>query len=150
MSERGTWMTDFIYCGDTVTALREYFQAERCPDNKYFTVQELFEHQHCGAFCGRIGGMYPGEELHSMEGLIPEIEQIIKTPIRICVFAEDGSQIFEIDPAGDNGKLIEDKLLSDAEATVARMMKAVKLATYGKAGLTPVTKPTSAKCRRSK
>jgi len=106
MSERGTWMTDFIYCGETVTALREYFQAERCPDNKYFTVQDLFEHQHCGAFCGRIGGMYPGEELHSMEELVPEIKQIIKTPIRICVFAEDGSQIFEIEPAGDDGQAV--------------------------------------------
>lgn len=101
MSERGSWITEYIYCEETVAALKEYFEAQVCPRKKYFTVTTNKDVFGNSILAGRIGGLYMGEEIDCFENeMVPDIEKIIKAPVRICVLAEAGSRIFVIDPAG--------------------------------------------------
>jgi len=101
MSERGSWITEYIYCEDTYTALRKYFEANLCPENKYFTLSSDEDTFKRSILAGKIGGLYSGEEIVTFEHeMIPDIKEIIKVPVRICVLAESGSRIFEIEPIG--------------------------------------------------
>lgn len=101
MSERGSWCSEYIYCGDCAEALGRLLR-ER-DSGKYFSVHQIPSWQpgeQLPIFAGKIGGLYGGEELHLFEeGMVPEIAKVICHPVRFAVLAEDGERIFKIEPS---------------------------------------------------
>ena len=101
MSERGSFVTEFIHCNKCLDGIRKVLIGDR----KYLKSIEI---PHWGRgneklpiIAGKIGGLYGGEELHSFEfEFIPKIKKLICHEIRIAVLAETGERIFRITPQG--------------------------------------------------
>jgi hypothetical protein len=97
VSERGTWVTEFIYCDRCVEAFRKFLEDSVCADDesKYWSFRRLGEH----AFAGRISGMFPGEELQLFEyDIVPKLKEMLCHSLRIAVLADGGSEIFTVLP----------------------------------------------------
>lgn len=83
MSERGSWVTQYVYCDDCATALVEVLAKHYDP--KYLTVTRLSN----SIVAGKIGGLWAGEELNTFDiELRGEIEKAICHPLRIVVVPE--------------------------------------------------------------
>lgn len=98
MSERGSFVTQYIFCGKCLEAAKK----ELLSREKYL-CSEVLTHPRgeFGIIAGKVGGLYAGEELHTFENeLIPELSKIICHPMRIAVLAESGEQIFTVLPEG--------------------------------------------------
>jgi hypothetical protein len=93
MSERGTWVTEYIYCPGCVEQFKRFLVDTGCltDGSKYWSYVQLSP----WAFAGRISGLYAGEELHAWEHMVQEYGPMMCHPIRIAVLAENGSQIFQ-------------------------------------------------------
>lgn len=104
MSERGSFVTEYLYCEQCFKAAKKVLSGS----DKYFTgiaipswnqdsdVQEL------PIIAGKIGGLYPGEELDTFKAkLVPALAEVICHPLRIAVIAEQGEKIFTINPKQD-------------------------------------------------
>ena len=93
MSERGSFVTEFIYCKRCFEACKDVL----CKKEKHLWAMPLI-----GAFSeqpmisGRIGDTYPGGELVRMEfELIPLLESRLCHQVRIAVLADNGeSRVF--------------------------------------------------------
>lgn len=97
MSERGSFVTEYIYCNECLESVKSVLLAKQ----KYLCSEQLdyFEDSKLPIIAGKIGGGYGGEELHTFEfELMPEIEKLICHPVRVSVLAEVGSQIFTVNP----------------------------------------------------
>ena len=100
MSERGSFVTEYIYCNACFTAAknvllenRKYMCSVVIP-NWEDKVKEL------PIIAGKIGGLYSGEELVSFAvRLIPELEKVICHEMRVAVLADHGEQIFTAKPS---------------------------------------------------
>lgn len=104
MSERGSFVTEYIYCDKCLEACKRVLLA----NEKYLRgiIIPGWEglKEDLPIIAGKIGGLYGGEELHTFEWyLIPELQKTICHPLRIAVLAEDGEQIFRIDPTPQDG-----------------------------------------------
>jgi len=95
MSERGSFVTEYIYCEDCRVAAQSVLLGQ----TKYLC--SAFVHSWEGdegktlpIIAGKIGGLYPGEELHDMVGYIEELQPELCHDLRICVLAETGQEIF--------------------------------------------------------
>jgi hypothetical protein len=103
MSERGSFVTQYIYCGKCLEAVKEVL----CGNDKYFKTQQLdswIAGEKLPIIAGKAGGLYSGEELHSFEfEYAPQLESKICHPLRIAVLADDGQAIFQINPANQEG-----------------------------------------------
>ena len=119
MSERGSFVTEYIYCDKCFNVCKEVL----CKNHKYLkgvviptwenkpTLKEQFFHflrtkqfikqeRFLPIIAGKIAGSYENEECHEMEfNLIPEIQEKMceNHKIRISVLAEQGSAIYEFD-----------------------------------------------------
>jgi hypothetical protein len=108
MSERGSFVTEFVYCPKCLAALKQVLVDSR--HDKYlsgavltvdYTARGQPDHRNIPIIAGKVGGLYPGEELDQFRfWLIPDIEKTICHPVRIAVLADTGSEIFTITPAG--------------------------------------------------
>lgn len=99
MSERGTFITEFVYCKKCLDGIRKILIG----DGKYLKSVEIphwnDSNKPLPIIAGKIGGLYPGEELHTFEiEFIPQIKSLICHDIRIAVLAEQGERIFKITP----------------------------------------------------
>ena len=99
MSERGSFMTDYIYCSQCLKALKLIL----CEKTKSLCGSQLPSWQtgkRLPIIAGKIGGSYFGEEIHIFESeLIPKIKSIICHHVRIVVFADNGdAKIFTLEP----------------------------------------------------
>ena len=93
MSERGSFVTEYIYCDKCFEACKEVLKGE----DKWLNVQQIKE---LPIIAGKIGGMYPNEEIYDIENeYIPKIQEKMceNHKIRISVLAEQGSAIYEFD-----------------------------------------------------
>jgi hypothetical protein len=109
MSERGSFVTEFIYCEDCFEAAKKVLLSAE----KYFCSQVLigwdFTHPELPIIAGKIGGMYPGEEIDQFRNnLIPKLEKAICCDMRIVVLAEKGEAIFLIKPDDDREEVAND------------------------------------------
>jgi len=84
MSDRGTYITDFIYCSKCLFIVESAFKRQ----NFNFNGCEKFGLG--SGFCyGRISGLYSGEEIDIFENeILPEIENNLCHKVRICIFPE--------------------------------------------------------------
>lgn len=100
MSERGSFVTEYIYCDKCFAACKAVLLGRE----KYLcstVVPAWSEHEtELPIIAGKIGGLYGGEELHTFEfWLIPELGKVICHPVRLAVIAEQGQAFFTARPS---------------------------------------------------
>jgi hypothetical protein len=92
MSERGSFCTEYVYCGKCFDACRKVLLG----DVKYLNSQEIKE---LPIIAGKLGGSWAGVEFFDMEHeYIPAIQELMcdDCSLRICVHSECcGSVIYE-------------------------------------------------------
>ncbi|KKQ03952.1 MAG: hypothetical protein US15_C0073G0007 [Candidatus Moranbacteria bacterium GW2011_GWF1_36_4] len=98
MSERGSFVTEYVYCAKCFEAIKPILL-----DDEKFLCSRILPSWEPGQLlpiiAGKIGGLYLGEELHTFDFELNEkISKVICHPIRIAVLAETGEQIFLIKP----------------------------------------------------
>lgn len=96
MSERGTWITEHIYCAQCVERFQKFLDESGCltDANKYWSYVKSSP----WSFAGRISGLYAGEELHDWENMAEDLQKILCHNMRIAVLAENGSEVFTVKP----------------------------------------------------
>lgn len=99
MSERGTWLSGRIYCKECRLGFLRFLELTGAapPPCRHWSGLQFAP----GAFCGEIGGLYGGEELHYWETeLLEALGQQICHPVRIAVLADEGERMYEVRPKG--------------------------------------------------
>lgn len=108
MSERGSFVTEYIYCHECLEAAYEVLGRK----DKYLTgIQIPTWDDTSGAvpylpiIAGKIGGTWPGNEVFTFEEeLTVELGRVICHPLRVAVLGEKGERIFTILPTDDTQK----------------------------------------------
>lgn len=104
MSERGSFVTEYIYCDKCLEAACNVLTG----DEKYLMSTQV-PHWNKGdkplpIISGKIGGLYPGEEIDTFENeFVPKLEGSICHPLRVAVLAEKGERIFVVTPTTKEG-----------------------------------------------
>lgn len=99
MSERGSFTTQYIYCKKCLEAAKTVLTI----GDKYLHAVQIPSWKEgddpLPIISGKIGGMSSSEELLTFEyELAPELAKVICHPMRIAVLAEDGQEIFTVNP----------------------------------------------------
>ena len=100
MSERGSFVTEYVYCDECFEAAKKVLLGK----HKYLCSQVIETYdplllKNLNIIAGKIGGSYPSEEIDTFEfEFIPELEKTICHPLRIAVLAEVGEKIFFVEP----------------------------------------------------
>ena len=95
MSQRGSFVTEHIYCEKCLAAV----VAVLATDPHKYLWGTLLPFSADGPdpnfpiVAGKIGGLYAGEEIHEMERYIEELEPHLCHDIKIAVLAESGEAI---------------------------------------------------------
>lgn len=101
MSERGSFVTEYIYCERCLDAIKPILLRDskglRGTMMPSWTEAET---PFLPIIAGKIGESYPGGEMHAFEyGLLPRIASVICHPVRIAVLADNGdSAVFTAEP----------------------------------------------------
>jgi len=102
MSDRGSFITEFIYCDKCRRAAHDVLVIEDSHIWSQFIDSQPGTHRWIIA--GKIKSGYPGGELIDMETKYgPMLEERICCPLRVAVIAESGEKIFTFKPENDNG-----------------------------------------------
>lgn len=112
MSERGSFLTQYIYCAKCLDAARTVLIGQ----TKYLCSAQVphwnpdKEGPELPIIAGKVGGLHAGEEIETfVEEYIPLLEGTICHPLRIAVLAESGDAFFNVHPKGPTRALIEMK-----------------------------------------
>ena len=102
MSERGSFVTQYIYCDKCFAAVKSVLLGR----DKYLcstAIPAWSEHEsELPIVAGKIGGLYRGEELHTFEfEFVPNLEKLVCHPVRIAVLAEEWQAFFTVRPADE-------------------------------------------------
>ena len=100
MSERGSFVTQYIYCRECLKTVEAVLLDKR----KYLCSQRIegweMPFRQLPIIAGKVGGLHEGEELEDFEkDYIPAISKRICHPVRIAVLAEEGEAIYTVEPA---------------------------------------------------
>lgn len=99
MSERGSFVTEFVYCDKCLEVLRDVLCTQQ---DKYLVAGQLPSWEPgklLPIIAGKIGGLYPGSEIHEFEIRL-DFDRLCHD-VRIAVLAEHGEQIFKFGPNDD-------------------------------------------------
>lgn len=102
MSERGSFVTEYIYCPKCLSAIKKILLRKE----KYLCsviIPSWEKRQKLPIVAGKIGGLYSGEELNTFEyELNKKLAKVICHPLRIAVLPDscikDEGKIFVIMP----------------------------------------------------
>ena len=99
MSERGSFVTEYIHCSRCLAAAREVFCSHR---SKYLCAWEVpaWEGGSSPIIAGKISGIYNGEEVHQIKCLAVEMGLNLCHVVRIAVIAESGTAFVIASPDG--------------------------------------------------
>lgn len=99
MSERGSLVTEYIYCSSCFTSAKKVLLSKDkslCTDTCSSWVPDG---EDLPIIAGKLAGSYQGEELVFFEThLAVELAKVICCPLRVAVLAERGHQIFTVQP----------------------------------------------------
>lgn len=105
MSERGSFVTEYIYCDKCVAALKPLL----CTDDKFLRGIQIpswtgQSEDTLPILAGKVGGLHSGGELEVFDyELRDEIEAAICHAVRIAVLADSGaSEVFTYEPTTKN------------------------------------------------
>lgn len=101
MSERGSFVTEYIYCDRCVDAATKVFSGKE----KYLCCCQIPSWTSGGGylpiFAGKVGGLRQGAEFELFESeVIPQLSLEICHEMRVAVLAEEGERIFHVVPSG--------------------------------------------------
>ena len=98
MSQRGSFVTEYIYCEKCADAVESVLCSERhkflcaCRLPGYSDPQigsETGQSWKLPIIAGKVGGLYDGEESHVFEfELIPELAEVVCHPVTVAVLPE--------------------------------------------------------------
>lgn len=101
MSERGSFVTEYVYCEKCFEAAKKVLLSR----NKTIcsTVIPHWNPEGEGPempiIAGKVGGSYSGQELFMFETeIVQDLSKVICHPMRVGVLAECGEQIFTVMP----------------------------------------------------
>ncbi len=99
MSERGSFVTEYVYCLKCFEAAKGILLKRK----KYLCsfVVPSWDINETGLpiIAGKVGGLYAGEELDKFEQeYIKELALVLCHSLRIAVLAESGEKIFTVKP----------------------------------------------------
>lgn len=99
MSERGSFVTEYIFCPKCLKAVKEILLCK----SKWLCSQQIDTwdsiRNPIPIVAGKVGGLYSNEELIDFSEIyIPALSKLICHPLRIAVLAENGERIFRIEP----------------------------------------------------
>jgi hypothetical protein len=92
MSERGSFVTEFIYCSECQEVVRNAFQ--RAEQGKWFTANQVMMGLYPRPiFAGCIGESWPGGEVFAFETEVLPLLADVCHPVRIVVLPETGDAV---------------------------------------------------------
>lgn len=99
MSERGSFVTEYIYCPQCLEACWKVL-GKREKDLNGTRIQSWADNEwDLPIIAGKIGELYSGGELVAfMHVLAPEIAKGICHPVRVAVLADHGQDIYQVTP----------------------------------------------------
>ena len=103
MIERGSFVTEYIYCDKCLEAAKKILIA----GDKYLHGVEVSSwdktsSQNLPIIAGKIGGRGSGDELITFEyEILPELSKVICHNMRVAVLGESGERIFNITPESE-------------------------------------------------
>lgn len=103
MSERGSFVTQYIYCSKCLEAAKKVLLRKE----KYLCSQLIDNWDSTGKpiriVAGKVGGLYAGEELDAFtRWYCPLLAKLICHSLRIAVLAENGERIYRLEPVFDS------------------------------------------------
>ena len=94
MSERGSFVTEFIYCDECLAAAKKVLVQDHGGMRSKIIS---FPDRDIPIIAGEVKGLYSGEELHAFEfELIEKLQASLCHDLRITVLAGQGQEIFLI------------------------------------------------------
>jgi hypothetical protein len=98
MSERGSFVTEYIYCSRCFEAAKAVLLG-RAKHLCATTVPGWSSEEELPIIAGKVGGMYAGEEIDAFSTrYTKELAPRLCHPLRIAVLAETGEHIFTVTP----------------------------------------------------
>ena len=102
MSERSSFVTEFIYCEQCLIQARQILRGQQ----KSFCCEQLRSWQGEGVFlpilAGKIGGLHPATQLLKMGELMDVLANVLCCPMRVAMLADDGnSYMYFLFPGGE-------------------------------------------------
>lgn len=99
MSERGSFVTEYVYCPDCFNGLKKILLSK----HKFLCSRVVrgweSKNSNLPIIAGKIGGLFSGEEIITFDVYMRKsIESSICHSIRIAVIAEDGFELLEFKP----------------------------------------------------
>lgn len=99
MSERGSFVVQYLYCKKCADVVQEVLLKKAEEQGKYLVPFTSQQYQN-RVLAGKVGGVYAGQELELFDEMRDEIEAAICHPVRIAVLPEwkQGDAILAFNP----------------------------------------------------
>jgi len=102
MSDRGSFVTQFMYCRDCLKAAETVLATQQDQRLSGYRVPSWQGGDPMPIIAGKVAGDYVNEECVYFEtDLIPRLSALVCHPVRVAVLAEGGEHIFTARPAID-------------------------------------------------
>lgn len=96
MSERGSFVTEYVYCKDCFAAARKHLLKREKHHMAIVLPSWVGFGEQLPIIAGKVGGLYQGGELHYFEQIAEELAKDLCHQMRIAVLAEEGERIFVV------------------------------------------------------
>lgn len=101
MSERGSFVTQYVYCQKCFNAAKNILLSREKDICSVVIPHWNVAHEgnEIPIIAGKVGGSYSNEELNMFKyDIIPKLRLVLCHSMRIAVLAEQGEQIFTVTP----------------------------------------------------
>ena len=100
MSERGTFITDYIYCPKCLEIAKSVLLSNDKGMCSIIIPSWQGDGKMLPVIAGTIGGSFPGEGVMEFEvTIVPILEDSVCHSFRIAVMGDEGERIFIINPS---------------------------------------------------
>lgn len=104
MSQRGSFVTEYIYCPHCAAAVERVLCEEQAKRFVAYRIPSWQPGERLPIIAGKVGGSYPGEEFMTFESeVVPALELVVCHPLSLAVIADDhrGSvKAYRVEPMG--------------------------------------------------
>lgn len=96
MSERGSFVTEYIYCSKCLEAAKLALLAK----DKYLCSQQIHTWEEVGDYlpiiAGKLGGLYAGEEVKTLKDALKQSKAKPCHDVKIAVICDGLPQVFTV------------------------------------------------------
>ena len=107
MSERGSFVTQYIYCPKCLEAAKSLLLG----DDKYLKGVQIpswagSDIDNLPIIAGKVGGLYQGEEFDVFEETCHQLSELVCCELRVAVHSDSrGSKLYKVTPGGWNEQI---------------------------------------------